>query len=93
MTAEEFKAARQELGWTQCAASRLFGVTVRSVRRWEKGQVRVPESVATVLRLTKRNCALHRSIDALLDKLAKSYPSALDTKEAGKVFRALLERN
>ena len=92
MTADELKAARKELGWTQLHLVALIGVDKRSVSRWETGAVRVPRSVETLVYLTRRNWALRKNIDALLDELAHGAPHTLDTKAAGQLFRSLLDK-
>ena len=51
MTANQIRAALDQLGLTQVAAAQLFGVEARSVRRWVSGNSPVPDAVAIVLRL------------------------------------------
>ena len=93
MTADELKATRKELGWTQKHLVALIGVDKRSVSRWETGAVRVPRSVETLMYLARRNWALRKNIDALIDELARTAPHTLDTKAAGQVFRSLLDQD
>src|SRR5437762_14196805 len=49
--ATEFRATLGALGLTQHRVARLFGVGSRSVRRWRRGDRRVPCGVAIVTRL------------------------------------------
>ncbi|WMW56247.1 hypothetical protein RE411_03440 [Agrobacterium pusense] len=51
MTPEEFKTTIHELGYSQVAISRLFGVNDRTGRRWALGEVPIPEAVSTCLAL------------------------------------------
>ncbi|MGO6734963.1 helix-turn-helix domain-containing protein [Rhizobium ruizarguesonis] len=51
MTADEFKAAIDTLGYSQVGISRLFGVNDRTGRRWASGEVPIPEAAATCLKL------------------------------------------
>lgn len=49
MTPAEFKAAREELGWTQSALASALGVTVRAVKYYEAGQRPVPGPVERIV--------------------------------------------
>jgi hypothetical protein len=51
VAAAEFRAALGACGITQHHAARLFGVTLRSIRRWQDGSRRTPYGVAIVCRL------------------------------------------
>jgi DNA-binding transcriptional regulator YiaG len=55
MTAEEVKALREQLGWTQERMARELGVSFATVNRWEKGH-RSPSHLAekTLQRLARR---------------------------------------
>jgi DNA-binding XRE family transcriptional regulator len=46
MTSEEFKRKRVELNWRQKDAAEALCVTERTVRRYEAGEVDIPEPVA-----------------------------------------------
>lgn len=46
----EMKAARAQAGLTQAAFGALIGVTGRTVRRWESGDVAIPGAQAFFLR-------------------------------------------
>lgn len=58
MTAQEFKDAREELGWTQSALASALGVTLRAVQYYEAGQRAIPgpvdRIVTSTLDLTRR---------------------------------------
>lgn len=55
MTAEEVKALREQLGWTQERMARELGVSFATVNRWEKGHT-TPSNLAekTLERLARR---------------------------------------
>ena len=53
MTGKEFLHERKSLGWTQGNVAKVMGCSVRSVRRWEKGEVRVPQSLETIIALRR----------------------------------------
>lgn len=55
MTGKEFLHERKSLGWTQGNVAKVMGCTIRSVRRWEKGEVRVPQSLETIIALRHRS--------------------------------------
>ena len=50
MTADEFKAARAELGLSQDGLSKILGCTVAAIYRWEHGQRPVSGLAAAFLR-------------------------------------------
>lgn len=91
MTGEEFLRERKALGWTQRRVAKLMGCTIRSVRRWEVGAVRVPKTAKTIIALHKAKRELRQATDGLLNNLANNYPDALDSADAGRLFRVLLE--
>lgn len=51
MNPEDFKKTIDELGYSQVAISRLFGVNDRTGRRWASGDVPIPDVVSTCLAL------------------------------------------
>ncbi|MBY5442747.1 hypothetical protein HFO93_04505 [Rhizobium leguminosarum] len=51
MTADEFKASINTLGYSQVSISRLFGVNDRTGRRWASGEVPIPEAASTCIKL------------------------------------------
>lgn len=52
MTKEEFKDARNQLGWSQEEMKRrLGGYTLRAVQSWEYGEREVPPAVAKLIQL------------------------------------------
>ena len=51
MTPQEFKALREKLGFNQTQLSKEWGVTDRTVRRWEAGDVPVSPLASYALRL------------------------------------------
>jgi len=91
MTGKEFLRERKSLGWTQGKVAKVMGCAVRSVRRWETGEVRVPQALKTIIALRKAKQELRQAVDELINDLAANHPAALDTTHAGRVFRVLLE--
>ena len=60
MDAEQFRQAREVLGMTQTELAHKVGVKPgkhmdRTVRRWEKGERKVPGSVAALVELLLRD--------------------------------------
>ena len=54
MTAADFRDIRlYRLGFTIAGAARMFECDERTVKRWLSGEVRIPGSVALVLRLLR----------------------------------------
>ena len=51
MTGEEVRRLRRQLGVTQVELAQLVGVAPNSVARWERGEMRVRESAARLMRL------------------------------------------
>lgn len=49
VTPAEFKAAREELGWTQSALASALGVTLRAVQYYESGQRAISRPVERLL--------------------------------------------
>ena len=50
MTAAEFTAARERLGWTHEQAAAEFDLTPAVVAAWERGTVKIPRDVAANVR-------------------------------------------
>ena len=91
MTGKEFLRERKSLGWTQGKVAKVVGCTIRSVRRWETGEVRIPQALKTIIVLHKAKQALRQAVDEMINDLAANHPATLDTTHAGRVFRVLLE--
>jgi DNA-binding transcriptional regulator YiaG len=51
MTAAEFKAALEHLGFNQSSLARRLQVSDRNVRRWAAGEYPVPAPIALLLQL------------------------------------------
>ncbi len=45
MTKGEFKKLRESIGYTQARLSKEMDVTIRTITRWENGEVRIPRVV------------------------------------------------
>jgi len=50
MSAVEIRSLREKLGLTQMALAQAVGVTSNTVARWERGEMRIPEPAARLLR-------------------------------------------
>lgn len=56
MTADEFKAARDQLGWTNARLAKELGITERALYRWYKtGNIPGPAITAIKLMLEKND--------------------------------------
>ena len=51
MTADQFRDAKLSLGWSASKASRVLGVSTRTIRRYMNGSAAVPRPVAHLLRI------------------------------------------
>jgi transcriptional regulator with XRE-family HTH domain len=51
MSGKELKKIRRRLGWTQVQLAEAMNVTPNSVARWERDEVPIRESMATLARL------------------------------------------
>ena len=96
MTGKEFLHERKSLGWTQGKVAKVMGCAVRSVRRWEKGEVRVPQSLETIIALHReverwrvRAAALKAAGDAIRGLLDITSDYNLDSEQAGRAYAAL----
>ena len=69
MTQNEYRAAREALGWTQLEMAEYLGVGERTPYRYSKGDI--PEPVARLVRLlvTLRLTVNQRKFDELVGKL------------------------
>ena len=70
MTPAAFRECLALLRWTQRGLARALGRPEGTVRQWARGDVRVPDDVATWLEaITPRAVELHARLDALLAEL------------------------
>jgi DNA-binding transcriptional regulator YiaG len=67
MTAEEFRAAIDEIGLSQVQAARMLNANERTARRWASGEIDIPTPVAIVLRLMLRYRISPRTVRRLWD--------------------------
>ncbi len=51
LTAADVRTLREQLAPTQAVFAELVGVSANTVARWERGEVRVPEPAARLIRL------------------------------------------
>jgi predicted transcriptional regulator len=71
MTPSDLKQARMLAQLTQQALANLLGVNIRTVRRWEAGECRIPGSARMVLEnYIRENFLVDKSIPALLRRQA-----------------------
>ena len=54
MTPQEFREARHRLGLSQAKLATALGVNVRTVKRWESGDVDIPRTVELAMRELER---------------------------------------
>ena len=50
MTRQEFKKLRQSIGYSQVKLAKEMGVFIRTVSRWETGEVKIPKVTELALR-------------------------------------------
>ncbi len=58
MTKDEFKKLRGSIGYSQARLSKEMDVTIRTITRWENGEVRIPRvveiAIGAIVRGAKR---------------------------------------
>lgn len=52
MRGEEVREVRRALGWTQVQLAEALGVAGNTVARWERGEVKITEPMARLIRMT-----------------------------------------
>jgi transcriptional regulator with XRE-family HTH domain len=69
MTREELRAAREAFGLTGAEFARVFDVSERTVRGWEKGRrdiksnpVVIPRPIAVLVRLALKHASVRREL-------------------------------
>ena len=80
MTKDEFKKLRVEAGHTQATLAREMGVHLRTVTRWEIGEVTVPRVVELALRYIAEHSNAADKID-----LRQARAALLEAKKKGTV--------
>lgn len=55
MPPSNFRKARKHLGYTQGELAELWGVDIKSIGRWERGEVAIPTLVYFCLTLMLKN--------------------------------------
>ena len=75
MTGEELSAARKAFGLSGAEFARVFDVSERTVRGWEKGRrdinsnpVVIPRPVAVLVRLALKHASVRRELGIPSDK-------------------------
>ena len=58
----EFRTLRKEIGLTQAQLSEALGVRANTVARWERGELRIGEPVARLLKLLASNREARESL-------------------------------
>jgi DNA-binding transcriptional regulator YiaG len=58
----EFRTLRKEIGLTQVQLSEALGVRANTVARWERGELRIGEPVARLLKLLASNREARESL-------------------------------
>lgn len=77
MNNTEFRLIREELHLSQTELAELWGVSLRTVQRWEKGDFPVPEEKQAFLK--ENLSAVYRSVKEFLITLEKLADEALGT--------------
>ncbi len=54
MTKGEFKKLRESIGYSQARLSKEMDITIRTITRWENGEVRIPKVVEIAIRAIVR---------------------------------------
>lgn len=54
MTADEIRALRGQLDWSQQRLAQELGVSVQSIHRWERGRPISPLALAALMRLSQQ---------------------------------------
>lgn len=67
----EFRSLRKETGLTQVQLSKALGVRANTVARWERGELRIGEPVARLLKLLASNREARESLVGEAVGLAK----------------------
>ena|GEM_PF-1534299 len=61
VTKDEFKKLRESIGYTQAKLSEEMEITIRTITRWENGEVEIPKVVELALRsIVKKETAKGR---------------------------------
>jgi len=61
VTKDEFKKLRESIGYTQAKLSEEMGITIRTITRWENGEIEIPKVVELALRsIVKKETAKRR---------------------------------
>ncbi len=60
MTKGEFKKLRESIGYSQARLSKEMGITIRTITRWENGEVKIPKVVEIAVRAIVRDAKKKR---------------------------------
>ena len=61
MTKDEFKKLRESISYTQAKLSEEMDITIRTITRWENGEIEIPKVVELALRsIVKKETAKRR---------------------------------
>jgi len=60
VTKGEFKKLRESIGYIQARLSKEMDVTIRTITRWENGEVRIPRVVEIAIRAIVRDAKKKR---------------------------------
>lgn len=61
VTKEEFKKLRESIGYTQAKLSLEMDITIRTITRWENGEIEIPKVVELALQsIVKKETAKRR---------------------------------
>jgi len=61
VTKDEFKKLRESISYTQAKLSEEMDITIRTITRWENGEIEIPKVVELALRsIVKKETAKRR---------------------------------
>jgi len=55
VTKGEFKKLRESIGYSQARLSKEMDVTIRTISRWETGEIKIPKVVEIAIRAIVRD--------------------------------------
>jgi len=55
VTKSDFKKLRESIGYSQARLSKEMDVTIRTISRWETGEVKIPKVVEIAIRTIVRD--------------------------------------
>jgi len=60
VTKSEFKKLRESIGYSQARLSKEMDITIRTITRWENGEVKIPKVVEIAIKAIVRDARKKR---------------------------------